>query len=897
MSKTSLSQQFVTVYGPKQTYFLITLFVVLLQAQFVLAAPQFTEVKSPFPSDVVGNNMLNFADIDGDGDQDAFINGKAGTINYYKNNNGLLEKESANPLGMVDVKHKSAAALVDIDNNGTQDAFIGKNEGTVSYYKNTGNSKTPFFSERTGGDNPLNLVNVTVLSTLTFGDIDNDSDLDAVIGAGDGTLYYYKNNGSSKNPKFEKQIGINNPFNNIDVGSDSVPTLGDIDNDGDLDLFIGEEDEIINYYENTGAAFVERTGANNPLNGRDVGEHSSPVLVDFDNDGNLEVFIGASNGTVKYFDICMPPQITIKKSFVSVKESYLISGTASNLDDKSRVEWQNNTLDSIGACIINGNNWECDISLAWGENNIVLIATNRCDSVELPDINITYNPEPSDNGIFIIINTASSIAQEFDNIAKAVKALAEFIIVDKLHKKSPFHLRDIYYLGPDEIKINDQGVVRGSPEKSHQENWDSLVEWAKRKLELKSEIPLYILLMGHASKEDGGKFLTPIANIFISSDELKSVIERITTPEKHPIYIFIEACYSGIFIENLKNLGQPITTRSATNSLSSPLIITSANALKSSGMDSLGTTSFSRLLWQQLSTGQTMQQAYNTVYTRISDPSIKNSYIFTEIEGFQEPQFVKGFFNKKSLADQVIPFRVSASPPPIITEVKIKKSGNLECHVNIKDELDSVWATIIPPNYSSLPLNPRNGIAYYNLPTIELYEDIAEEAYWGKFNGFVKSGTYSVICYAKNNDGDVSIPVSESINISENRPVTVTLDMPEATQLGKPFKVSRTATGEGEYDEYEAVFFPDGNYLEPDDNYLVIAAYNVPLKSTRVEPFSRKRITLSPEGNTREIVSFDMPNIPTGTYSWYSIFVVPGGNPLNPENWMGIDTKEFEVLE
>jgi subtilisin family serine protease len=327
MSKSSFYQQFVTVHGPKRTYFLMTLFVllgVLLQAQFVLAAPQFIEMESPFLRlDVVGGNSIpSFADIDGDGDQDAFIGGIDGTINYYKNNNSSLEQESANPLDIVNVQRDSAPALVDIDNDGDQDAFIGKNEGTVSYYKNTGDFNNPFFVEQTGGDNPLNPVNVTVRSTLTFGDIDNDSDLDAIIGAGDGTLYYYENIGSTENPKFEKQTGPNNPFNNIiNVGSNSVPTLGDIDKDGDLDLLIGEEDGIINYYENINTVFEERIGAYNPLNGIDVGEHSAPVLVDFDKDGTLEVFIGASDGTVKYFLNTPVPNISISPTSHNFSEA------------------------------------------------------------------------------------------------------------------------------------------------------------------------------------------------------------------------------------------------------------------------------------------------------------------------------------------------------------------------------------------------------------------------------------------------------------------------------------------------------------------------------------------------------------------------------------------------
>ena len=61
---------------------------------------------------------------------------------------------------------------------------------------------------------------------------------------------------------------------------------------GDLDLVVGNEAGQLNYYaENTGTStapvFVQRTGSANPFDGIDVGSYSKPTLGDIDNDGTL----------------------------------------------------------------------------------------------------------------------------------------------------------------------------------------------------------------------------------------------------------------------------------------------------------------------------------------------------------------------------------------------------------------------------------------------------------------------------------------------------------------------------------------------------------------------------------------------------------------------------------
>jgi uncharacterized protein (DUF2141 family) len=249
-----------------------------------------------------------FADIDGDGDLDAFIGDILGTIKYYQNtgsNRSPRFQNAASPLNIPQGEFFfSTPSFADLDGDGDLDAFIGEYYGSIRYYKNNGTT-TNRFDLQTGANNPFNNKDVPGNSTPTFADLDGDGDLDAVIGDWRGNLNYFQNTGRTSSLSFVQQTGSNNPFNGVVEKYYSAPTFGDIDGDGDLDLFIGSSDGTIKYYKNTGSVssprFVVQTGAANPFNGVDVGSYSTPSLVDIDGDGDLDAFIGKFDGTIDYY--------------------------------------------------------------------------------------------------------------------------------------------------------------------------------------------------------------------------------------------------------------------------------------------------------------------------------------------------------------------------------------------------------------------------------------------------------------------------------------------------------------------------------------------------------------------------------------------------------------------
>ncbi|MCP4699147.1 MAG: hypothetical protein GY862_20185, partial [Gammaproteobacteria bacterium] len=213
---------------------------------------------------------------------------------------------AAYPLHAIDVGNASTPVFTDIDGDGDQDVFIGEQEGNINSFLNLGTARIPGFEAQIGTVNPFDGVDIGSNSRPVFVDLDNDADLDAVIGKSDGTIGYYENAGTQINPVFEVRADILNPFNGIDTGYASIPAFADFDSDGDFDAVIGERYGIVRFFENTGTAagpvFQEKTSVDNPFDRVDAGDYSVPALVDIDDDGDLDAFIGENTGTTLYYE-------------------------------------------------------------------------------------------------------------------------------------------------------------------------------------------------------------------------------------------------------------------------------------------------------------------------------------------------------------------------------------------------------------------------------------------------------------------------------------------------------------------------------------------------------------------------------------------------------------------
>lgn len=300
------------------------------------ANTSFVSQDTTFPSNTVSVDVhvfpgVFYEDIDFDGTKDLIVSPNSDnetenkeSVWYYKNfgTNSLpsfnLITKNQFQNEMIEVGKSSHPIFLDYNNDGLLDFFVA-NFGefdltnsnnyvsSIQLYENTGSINSPQFELVTNDFQNISSLNIEKGLYPCFADLDNDGDVDMLLGDFSGNLHFFENFSSSissfdlilMNPQLQDNDG-----NTIDVGDAAVPELFDLDNDGDLDLIIGEAEGTLNYYENIGNStapvfrlITEEFGNVDVKEWWNFYGFSIPKVIR-NQQNELELFIGAESGFI-----------------------------------------------------------------------------------------------------------------------------------------------------------------------------------------------------------------------------------------------------------------------------------------------------------------------------------------------------------------------------------------------------------------------------------------------------------------------------------------------------------------------------------------------------------------------------------------------------------------------
>lgn len=219
----------------------------------------------------------------------------------------------------ISVSGYSVPSFVEWNGDALKDLVIGEGGGTaptgkVRIYLNVGAPGLPQFTDYFYAQS--NGVDLVVTASGCLGifprvvDANADGRKDLVTGLGDGTVRLYLNVNTNDDPRFDEGtfLQVDQPGGkvNINVGGRATPSLVDWNNDGKLDLVCGALDGKIRIFVNEGTSTAPdyRTTQYAQSSGSDLvvpTGRSSPDVTDLDKDGKKDILTGNTEGQILFY--------------------------------------------------------------------------------------------------------------------------------------------------------------------------------------------------------------------------------------------------------------------------------------------------------------------------------------------------------------------------------------------------------------------------------------------------------------------------------------------------------------------------------------------------------------------------------------------------------------------
>ncbi len=284
----------------------------------------------------VGSTLLAI-DLDADNDKDLLL-GDVDYPNIIQLINGgtpdsayIISQDTAFPSNdlPVDLVSFPAMCYVDVNNDHKNDLIVSpfdpsldksRNFENILLYSNTGANNDPHLVFQRNDFLQFDMIDFGAGAYPVFFDFNKDGLMDIVVsnfGYLDSSYYdaamalqcvyrsqlaLMKNEGSNTNPGFRLITRNYEGISSLKITA-AYPAFGDLDGDGDEDMLLGNSKGSVHYFENIAGPGNPVDFILNELNfqGIDVGEYSTPRLVDLNKDNLIDLVCGKKDGKLSYY--------------------------------------------------------------------------------------------------------------------------------------------------------------------------------------------------------------------------------------------------------------------------------------------------------------------------------------------------------------------------------------------------------------------------------------------------------------------------------------------------------------------------------------------------------------------------------------------------------------------
>ena len=186
-------------------------------------------------------------------------------------------QDVSSQAGINNTGKNYGVAIGDYDNDGHEDIYVSRHNSSNLLYRNNGDGTFTDVAPQAG------VAHQGATTCSVWGDIDNDGDLDLYLGNRDEPNLLYLNNGDGTFTDISESSGVNTLYRTRAV------LFGDIDKDGFIDLYVANMTAYNYMFRNNGdLTFTDITEESNT---QDFGVAMGSLFFDYDNDGDLDLYL------------------------------------------------------------------------------------------------------------------------------------------------------------------------------------------------------------------------------------------------------------------------------------------------------------------------------------------------------------------------------------------------------------------------------------------------------------------------------------------------------------------------------------------------------------------------------------------------------------------------------